>query len=90
MVAVVKRWMTVLEMYAQHGSCSYNPITPDRLREVLQGATPAREELPSVRQAMTEMPAHEVPRLAEEIAMTADQITRRTIELCGEPPGLRF
>jgi hypothetical protein len=82
--------MTVLAMYAQHGSCSYADITAARLREILQGAVPAYEELPSVRQAMTEMPAHLVPRLAEEIGMTADQIIRRTIQLCGEPPGLGF
>ena len=87
---MVKRWMTRLEMYAHHGSCSYGPITPDRLREVLQGSAPTSEELSRVDQAMTEMPAHEVPKLAEEIGMTADQIIRRTIELCGEPPGLRF
>lgn len=85
--------MTQLEMYAHHGSFSFGFIehlSPDRLREVLQGATPTREELLRVSEAMVGMPTHEVPGLAAEIGMTADQITRRPIELCDEPPGLRF
>lgn len=46
--------MTWLAVYAQHGSCSYGEISPERLREILLGDTPTSDEQASVRQALLE------------------------------------
>lgn len=85
-----KRRMTVLAMYAQHGSCSYGEISAARLRSILHGDTPTDAERVRFEQAMLEMPADSVPDLAAEIGMTAAEIEKRTIALCGHAPGVRW
>lgn len=79
--------MTTLEMYAQHGSCSYGKISAARLRSILHGDAPSSAERARVGQAMLETPAYLVSELAAEIGMTAAAIEQRTIALCGELPG---
>ena len=85
-----KKRMTVLAMYAQHGSCSYGEISAARLRSILHGDTPTDAERVRFEQAMLEMPADSVPDLAAEIGMTAAEIEERTIALCGHAPGVRW
>ena len=82
--------MTVLAMYAQHGSCSYGEISAARLRSILHGDTPTDAERVRFEQAMLEMPADSVPDLAAEIGMAAAEIEERTIALCGHAPGVRW
>lgn len=86
------RPMTRLEAYAQHGSCSYSPITAERLRAILLGATPVESEMPSVGQALLETPAtglyHDpAAELAAELGMSLEQLETRCIELTGEKLG---
>ena len=85
-----KKRMTVLAMYAQHGSCSYGEISATRLRSILRGDTPTDAERVRFEQAMLEMPADSVPDLAAEIGMTAAEIEDRTIALCGHAPGVHW
>ena len=85
-----KKRMTVLAMYAQHGSCSYGEISAARLRSILHGDTPTDAERVRFEQAMLEMPADSVPDLAAEIGMTAAEIEERTIALSGHAPGVRW
>lgn len=82
--------MTVLAMYAQHGSCSYGEISAERLRAILHGDTPTDAERVRFEQAMLEMPADAVSDLAAEIGMTTAEIEERTIALCGHAPGVRW
>ena len=76
--------MTVLEMYAQHGSVSYGEIAASRLREILLGEMPSYEELPCVRQALTEMPGHTAHYLAKELGVSFQTLNARAAELCGQ------
>lgn len=84
--------MTWLEIYAQHGSCSYGDISPDRLREVLLGDPPTPGERASVSQALLETdavalncaPAQE---LANELRLTLTQLDARCVELTGRKLG---
>ena len=82
-----QRKMTVLEMYAQHGSCSYGEIGAERLRSILQGEHPSSAERARFGQAMLETPAYIAPELAAEISMTVAAIEQRTIKICQELPG---
>ena len=77
------RAMTVLEMYAHHGSTSYGGITPARLDEILRGAAPEREELPRVCQAMTETAGYKAYELAEELGLDYEDLDARTRVICG-------
>lgn len=93
MIAALERAekrMTVLAMYAQHGSCSYGEISAERLRAILHGDAPTDAERVRFEQAMLEMPADSVPDLATEIGMTAAEIEARTMALCGHAPGVRW
>jgi len=65
--------MTVLAMYAQHGSCSYGEA---RLRAILHGDTPTDAELARFGQAMLEMPADSVPERAAEIGTTVAEMSK--------------
>lgn len=84
--------MTWLAAYAQHGSCSYGEMSPDRLREILLGDAPAPDERASVRQALLETdavalncaPAQE---LAGELGLTLTQLDARCVELTGHKLG---
>lgn len=84
--------MTRLEAYAQHGSCSYGEISPERLRDILRGDAPKKGEHSSIRQALLETPAiglHSNPaaELASEVGLTLAQIEARCVELTGETMG---
>ena len=76
--------MTVLEMYAQHGSVSYGEIAAHRLREILLGEVPSYAELPRVRQALMEMPGHTAHDLAKELGVSFQALNARADELCGQ------
>lgn len=84
--------MTWLAAYAQHGSCSYGEISPQRLREILLGAAPTPGERASVSQALLETdavalncaPAQE---LANELGLTLAQLDARCVELTGRKLG---
>lgn len=84
--------MTRLEAYAQHGSCSYGEISPQRLREILLGDASAHNEKASVAQALLETPATELYRdpaaeLADELGVTLAQLEARCIGLTGQKLG---
>ena len=76
--------MTVLEMYAQHGSVSYGEITAPRLRTILLGDDPDREELACVGQALMEMPGNMAHDLAAELGMSFEALDARAGALLGE------
>lgn len=84
--------MTWLRTYAQHGSCSYGEISPERLREILLGDAPTPDERASVGQALLEIdavalncaPAEE---LADELGLTLAQIEARCVQLTGRRLG---
>lgn len=75
--------MTVLEMYAQHGSVSYGELSASRLRAILLGAAPAREELSRVGQALMEMPGDAAYDLAAELGVSFQALNARAEALCG-------
>ncbi len=83
---------TWLAAYAQHGSCSYGEISPERLREILLGDAPAPGERASVGQALLETdavalncaPAQE---LADELGLMLGQLEARCVELTGRRLG---
>jgi hypothetical protein len=61
--------MTALDAYARHGSCSYGPLAPERLRAVLLGEPALGADLARVEQALLETPGSEASRLAVEPAL---------------------
>ena len=75
--------MTVLEMYAQHGSVSYGEITAQRLQDILLGKSPAEDEIASVRQALMEMPGDAAYDLAIELGLSYQALNTRAQALCG-------
>lgn len=84
--------MTWLAAYAQHGSCSYGEISAARLREILLGDAPARDEQASVRQALLEMDAvalncSPAQELAVELGLTLAQLDARCVGLTGDRLG---
>lgn len=84
--------ITWLAVYAQHGSCSYGEISPDRLREILLGDAPAPDERASLRQALLEVDAVALNcaparLLADELGLTLAQLDARCLELTGQKLG---
>ncbi len=77
-----RKAMTTLEVYAHHGSTSYGEITAALLREILCGATPEREEIPRVCQALTETAGYKAYELAEELGLQHEEIDARTRAIC--------
>ncbi len=75
--------MTALDFYAHHGSTSYGALTSARLREIILGAAPGREETPRVCQALTETAGYKAYELAEELGLEHEDIDARTRALCG-------
>ena len=78
-----KRRMTMLEMYAHHGSTSYGPITAERLRSILLGDEPSDAERARAEQAVLEMPLHEARVLADELGITFAALDARAVALFG-------
>ena len=75
--------MTVLEMYAQHGSVSYGEITAARFRDILLGAVPEEDEIARVGQALMEMPGNAAYDLAAELGISFQTLNTRAEILCG-------
>lgn len=73
--------MTMLEMYAHHGSISYGPITAERLRTILLGDEPTEAECVRAEQAMLEMPLHNAYDLAVELGIPCQTLDARAVEL---------
>lgn len=80
-----RRWMTTLEMYAQHGSVSYGDLDPERLREILLGDPPTSAELVRAEQAVMETPVSSAHQLAAELGISFADLDARAVELFGQP-----
>lgn len=76
--------MTLLEMYAQHGSVSYGELTPARLRDILLGDAPVGHERARIRQALTELPGKYAFQLAAELNLSYGALNERALDLLGE------
>ncbi len=76
--------MTTLEAYAMHGSVSYGLLEADRLRDILLGSPPVPQEEPRIYQALMEMPGKCAHDLAAELGLSYQQLSARTIDLCGQ------
>ncbi len=75
--------MTTLDLYAHHGSTSYGGITSARLREILRGTAPDRQEIPRVCQALTETAGYKAYELADELGLEYADLDARTRAICG-------
>jgi len=84
--------VTWLAAYAQHGSCGYGEISPERLREILLCDAPAPDERASVRQALLEtdtvaLNCAPARGLAGGLGLTLAQLDARCVELTGHKLG---
>lgn len=78
---------TMLDTYVVGAWYGFDELCEARFVAILKGDTPNELERACFENAMMDMPPQTVPYLADEIGMTAKQITERTIELCEKPPG---
>ncbi len=80
--------MTALNAYARHGSCSYGPLAPERLRAILLGEPIVEPgDLARVEQALLETHRALAPRLAAELSLTVEALDARAVALVGLPLG---
>lgn len=77
------RRMTALELYAHHGSTSYGSLTTERLRQILEGDTPNRDEIARVGQAFDEIPGAIAFDLAVEMGISYERLNGRVKEIIG-------
>jgi len=76
--------MTMLEIYAHHGSVSHGPTGAGRLREILLGTAPVGAERSRTRQALMEMPGSDAFDLAHEIGISFRELNDRAVSLFGK------
>jgi hypothetical protein len=75
--------MNTLEAYAHHGSTSYGPLAPQRLKDILFGDIPVGAELARVEQALMETPGAYAYDLAVELGITYESLNDRARKLLG-------
>ncbi len=74
---------TALESAAAHGGISYGYLPAERLRAILLGDEPAKEEFARVFQALSETPLYRLATLSREIGLPFNALNERFSILFG-------